>query len=269
MVTGRSGRKPIGLSVERPGGITIKSPAELEAMKRAGRVVARAQESVARAARPGVTTAELDRIAEQVIRKAGAVPSFKGYLGFPASICASVNEEIVHGIPGPRQVKEGDILSVDVGAIVDGLHADSAFTVAVGDVSEVAADLIDATRESLLRGIEQVRVGARVGDISAAVQAYAEGRGYSLVRQYVGHGIGHAMHEDPQVPNVGEAGRGPLLREGMALAIEPMLNVGTWKTRVLDDEWTVVTADGELSAHFEDTVLVTADGPVVTTAARL
>ena len=266
MVTGRSARKPVGLTAERAGGITIKSPAEFDAMRRAGRVVARAQENVARAALPGATTAELDRIAERTIRDAGAVPSFLGYLGFPASICASVNEEIVHGIPGTRQLREGDILSVDVGAIVDGLHADSAFTVAVGQVAEGAADLIDATRESLLRGIEQVRVGARVGDISAAVQAYAEGRGYSLVRQYVGHGIGHVMHEDPQVPNYGEAGRGPLLREGMALAIEPMLNVGTWKTRVLDDEWTVVTADGELSAHFEDTVLVTADGPVVTTA---
>ena len=238
-------------------------------MKRAGRVVARAQENVARAMRPGVTTAELDRIAEQTIRKAGAVPSFLGYMGFPASICASVNEEIVHGIPGPRRLEEGDIVSVDVGAIVDGLHADSAFTAAVGEVAEAAADLMDATRKSLLRGIEQVRVGARVGDISAAVQAYAEGRGYSLVRQYVGHGIGYAMHEDPQVPNYGEAGRGPLLREGMAVAIEPMLNVGTWKTRVLDDGWTVATADGELSAHFEDTVLVTADGPVVTTATDL
>ena len=237
-------------------------------MKRAGSIVALAKDRVARAARPGVTTAELDRIAEQAIREAGAVPSFLGYLGFPASICASINEEIVHGIPGPRQVREGDILSVDVGAIVDGLHADSAFTVAVGEVAEGAADLIDATRESLLRGIEQVRVGARVGDVSAAVQAYAEGRGYSLVRQYVGHGIGYSMHEDPQVPNYGEAGRGPLLREGMALAIEPMLNGGTWKTRVLDDEWTVVTADGQLSAHFEDTVLVTTDGPVVTTAAE-
>ncbi len=269
MVTGRSARKPAGLAAERPGGITLKSPDELEAMKRAGRVVARAKERVARAVRPGVTTAELDRIAEQAIREAGAVPSFKGYLGFPASICASVNEEIVHGIPGPRRVKEGDILSVDVGAIVDGLHADSAFTVAVGEVSGVAADLIDATRQSLLRGIDQVRVGARVGDISATVQACAEGRSYTLVRQYVGHGIGYEMHEDPQVPNYGEAGRGPLLREGMALAIEPMLNVGTYKTRVLDDEWTVVTADGELSAHFEDTVLVTADGPVVTTSAEL
>ncbi len=235
-------------------------------MVRAGRVVALAKRRVAEAVRPGVSTAELDRVAEEAIRGEGAVPSFKGYLGFPASICASINEEIVHGIPGPRRLAEGDILSVDVGAIVDGLHGDSAFTVAVGAASERAADLIDATRESLRCGIEMVRPGARIGDISAAVQGHAEGRGYSLVREYVGHGIGYAMHEDPQVPNYGRPGRGPLLREGMALAIEPMLNAGTWRTRVLADGWTVATGDGELSAHFEDTVLVTADGPLVTTS---
>lgn len=235
-------------------------------MVRAGRVVALAKRRVAEAVRPGVSTAELDGVAEAAIRGEGAIPSFKGYMGFPASICASVNEEIVHGIPGPRRLAAGDIFSVDVGAIVDGMHADSAFTVAVGDVSAQALDLMDATRGALRCGIERVRPGARVGDISAAVQAHAEGRGYSLVREYVGHGIGYSMHEDPQVPNYGEAGRGAMLREGMALAIEPMLNVGTWRTRVLADGWTVATADGKLSAHFEDTVLVTADGPVVTTA---
>ena len=235
-------------------------------MVRAGQVVALAKSSVAALVRPGVTTAELDAVAEETIRSEGAIPSFKGYHGFPASICASINEEIVHGIPGPRRLADGDILSVDVGAIVEGLHGDSAFTIAVGTASEHALDLMDATRESLRRGIETVRVGARVGDISAAVQSCAEGRGYSLVREYVGHGIGYAMHEDPQVPNVGQAGRGPVLRVGMALAIEPMLNAGTWRTRVLDDRWTVVTQDGKLSAHFEDTVLVTADGPVVTTS---
>lgn len=256
----------MGLASERPAGITIKSPAELELMKEAGRIVARAKGLVASAIRPGVTTGELDAIAEEAIRAEAGIPSFKGYLGYPASICTSVNEEIVHGIPGARVVKDGDILSVDVGAIFDGLHADSAFTVAVGKASEEAAGLIEATRVSLLKGIQQVRVGARVGDVSAAVQAYAEGAGYSLVRQYVGHGIGYAMHEDPQVPNFGEAGRGPLLKAGMAIAIEPMLNVGTWKTEVLEDDWTVVTADGRLSAHFEDTVLVTEEGPVVTTA---
>ncbi len=247
-------------------GITIKSEAELRLMKEAGQVVSEVKALIAAAIRPGVTTGNLDSIAENAIRTAWAVPSFKGYLGFPASICTSVNEEIVHGIPGSRTLNEGDILSVDVGAIVGGLHADSAFTVGVGEVTREAADLIEATRESLLRGIEQVKVGARVGDVSAAVQACAEGKGYALVRQYVGHGIGYALHEDPSVPNFGVTGRGPLLKAGMAIAIEPMLNLGTWKTEVMDDEWTVVTADGRLSAHFEDTVLVTEEGPVVTTA---
>jgi methionyl aminopeptidase len=258
--------RPIALANKRPNGITIKSPAEFELMKAAGKVVAEVKALLTAAIRPGVTTENLDAIAETAIRAAGATPSFKGYLGYPASICTSINEEIVHGIPAARVLNEGDLLSVDVGAIVDGLHADSAFSVGVGEVSQETSDLIDATREALLRGIEQVKVGARIGDISAAVQAYAEGRGYTLVRQYVGHGIGYAMHEDPSVPNFGPAGRGPLLKEGMAIAIEPMLNIGTWKTEVLNDEWTVVTADGRRSAHFEDTVLVTQDGPVVTTA---
>jgi methionyl aminopeptidase len=247
-------------------GITIKSEAELRLMKEAGQVVSEVKAVVAAAIGPGVTTGNLDAIAEDAIRAAGATPSFKGYLGFPASICTSINEEIVHGIPGSRVLTEGDVLSVDVGAVVGGLHADSAFTIGVGEITREAADLIDATRESLLRGIEKVKVGARVGDISAAIQAYAESKGYALVRKYVGHGIGYAMHEDPSVPNFGEAGRGPLLREGMAIAIEPMLNLGTYKTDVLEDEWTVVTADGRLSAHFEDTVLITEQGPVVTTA---
>jgi methionyl aminopeptidase len=258
--------RSIALASERPVGITIKSEAELRLMKQAGQVVSQVKALVAAAIRPGVTTENLDAIAENAIRAAGATPSFKGYLGFPASICTSINEEIVHGIPGERVLREGDLLSVDVGAIVGGLHADSAFSIGVGEISREASDLIDATRESLLCGIEQVKIGARVGDVSAAIQAYAEGKGYTLVRQYVGHGIGYAMHEDPSVPNFGEPGRGPLLRAGMAIAIEPMLNLGTFKTDVLQDEWTVVTADGRLSAHFEDTVLVTEDGPVVTTA---
>jgi methionyl aminopeptidase len=258
--------RPIALANERPNGITIKSPDELDLMREAGRVVAEVKALIAAAIRPGVTTENLDAIAENAIRAAGATPSFKGYLGYPASICTSINEEIVHGIPSARVLNDGDLLSVDVGAIVDGLHADSAFSVGVGGVTRETADLMDATREALLRGIEQVKIGARIGDISAAVQAYAEGKGYTLVRQYVGHGIGYAMHEDPSVPNFGVAGRGPLLKEGMAIAIEPMLNLGTWKTEVLDDEWTVVTADGRRSAHFEDTVLVTENGPVVTTA---
>jgi methionyl aminopeptidase len=235
-------------------------------MRQAGEVVASAKAKVSRAIRPGITTRELDRIAETEIRRLGAVPSFKGYLGFPASICTSINSEIVHGIPGQRLLSQGDIVSIDVGAIVDGLHGDSAFTVGVGDIREEAHRLIDTTRESLRIGIEQTGAGARIGDISAAIQSYAEERGYSVVRQYVGHGIGRAMHEEPQVPNYGASGRGPLLREGMAIAIEPMLNVGGSGTRVLDDGWTVVTADGSLSAHFEDTIAVTEFGTEVFTS---
>ena len=234
-------------------------------MRRAGNVVASAKAKVAEAIRPGVTTRELDRIAELEIRRLGATPSFKGYLGFPASICTSLNDEIVHGIPGDRVLSEGDLVSIDVGAIVDGLHGDSAFTAAVGDIREEAQRLIDATSDSLRIGIEQTRAGARIGDISAAIQAYAEGQGYSVVRQYVGHGIGWAMHEEPQVPNYGTSGRGPLLREGMAIAIEPMLNAGGSGTRLLNDAWTVVTADGSLSAHFEDTIAITESGTEVFT----
>ncbi len=240
-------------------------------MREAGRIVARVKEKIAEATAPGVTTAELDRVAEREIRRNGAVPSFKGYkagghIPFPASICASLNEEIVHGIPSGRVLEEGDVLSVDVGAIYRGFHGDSAFTVGVGEIDEEAEQLIEATRESLRMGIEQARAGARVGDISAAVQRYAEPLGYGVVRQYVGHGIGRAMHESPEVPNYGEPGKGPLLREGMALAIEPMLNLGTWETVQGDDGWTVVTADGSLSAHFEDTIAITKDGPEVLTA---
>ena len=255
----------------QPRGITIKSAKELALMSQAGRVVAHTKARLMEAVVPGVTTGELDRIAEEEIRRLAATPSFKGYVGagttpFPCAICVSLNEEIVHGIPGDRVLKEGDIVSVDVGAIVDGFHGDSAFTVAVGEVSEEARRLIDATREALRRGIAEARVGARVGDISAAVQSYAEGMGYSVVRQYVGHGIGRAMHEEPQVPNYGAPGRGPVLRKGMAIAIEPMLNVGTWEAVQLDDGWTVVTADGSLSAHFEETVAITEDGAKVLTS---
>jgi methionyl aminopeptidase len=238
----------------------------MQLMRQAGKVVAHTKAVVARAIRPGVTTAELDHIAEEEIRRLGATPSFKGYHGFPATICASINDEIVHGIPGDRVVHEGDLFSVDIGAIVGGFHADSAFTVGVGKTPPEALALVDATREALRRGIQQARVGARIGDISAAVQQYAESKGYQVVRQYVGHGIGRALHEDPQVPNYGVRGRGPVLREGMAIAIEPMLNIGTWETKRLDDGWTVVTADGELSAHFEDTVGFTERGTEVFTA---
>ena len=229
-------------------------------MRQAGTVVAQTKARMMEALQPGISTQELDSIAAQEILRLGAKPSFKGYLGFPATICVSINEQIVHGIPSDRVIQAGDVVSLDVGAIVGGFHGDSAFTVGVGEVSEEAQRLIEATKESLRLGIAEARAGARVGDISAAVQGYAEASGYGVVRQYVGHGIGRAMHEDPQVPNYGVPGRGPLLREGMALAIEPMLNIGGWEALQLDDGWTVVTADGNLSAHFEDTIAITGDG---------
>ena len=221
---------------------------------------------LAEAVQPGIATGELDRIAEQEITRFGAKPSFKGYMGYPASVCVSLNEEVVHGIPSERVMREGDIVSLDVGAMLNGFHGDSAFTVGAGKISEEAQRLIDATRESLRQGIAQARVGARVGDISATVQSYADGVGYMVVRQYVGHGIGRDLHEDPQVPNFGEHARGPLLRKGMTLAIEPMLNAGGWETVQLDDGWTVVTADGSLSAHFEETIAITESGAEVLTA---
>ena len=254
----------------RTGGINIKSRREIELMRQAGKVVAEAKLHVMEAVKPGITTGELDSIAEGVIRKMGAVPSFKGYaaggpIPFTGSICASINEEIVHGIPGNRKLNDGDIFSVDVGAIVKGFHGDSAFTVGVGDISDEARCLIDATRESLKRGIAEATAGSRIGDIGHAVQTYAEEQGYSVVRKYVGHGIGRALHEDPQVPNYGRPGRGQLLRKGMTIAIEPMLNIGTHETVQLDDGWTVVTADSELSAHFEDTIAITENGVEVLT----
>ncbi len=234
-------------------------------MRRAGEVVRFVKGVIRDTIEPGVTTRDLDRVAEREIRKLGAVPSFKGLYGFPATICASLNEEIVHGIPSKRIVRRGDLVSIDVGAKVDGFHADSAFTVAVGVVSRRKQALIDDTAESLRRGIASAKAGGRVGDVSAAVQEYAEARGYGVVRQYVGHGIGRALHEDPPVPNHGEPGEGPLLREGMTIAIEPMLNLGACETKVLGDDWTVVTADGKLSAHFEDTIAITHNGAEVLT----
>ena len=249
----------------RPSGVTIKSAAELECMRRAGEVVRTVKKKIREEIRPGVTTAELDRLAEREIRALGAVPSFKGLYGFPATICTSLNDEVVHGIPSNRGISDGDIVSIDVGAVVGGFHADSAFTVAAGKIGRSKQALIEDTAESLQRGIAQVRAGARVGDVSAAVQRYAEARGYGVVRQYVGHGIGRALHEDPPVPNHGSPGKGALLREGMTIAIEPMLNLGTWETEVLEDDWTVVTADGAMSAHFEDTVAITDRGAEVLT----
>ena len=245
--------------------VTLKTPDQTAKMREAGRIVASMLAACRAAVRPGVTTAELDRIAAMVLARADATSSFLGYYGYPATICTSVNDEIVHGIPGKRKLKEGDIVGIDAGAIVDGWHADAAITVPVGTVSAEAARLIAVTEEALRRGIAAARVGSRLGDIGAAVQGYVEGQGFSVVRNYVGHGIGRAMHEDPQVPNFGTADRGLVIKEGLAIAIEPMVNVGGIATRVLDDHWTVVTADGSLSAHFEHTLACTAEGPRVLT----
>lgn len=246
--------------------ITIKSPKEFAKMAVAGRVVALVHEEVRHAAVPGVSTLELDRIAEKVIRGNGCVPSFLGYHGFPGSICASPNDVIVHGIPGDYRLREGDILSIDAGAIADGYHGDAAFTMAVGEVADDARRLIDVTEEGMWAGIGVVAHGARVGDIGAAVEAVGRRLGYGVVREYVGHGIGRQMHEEPQVPNYGVAGKGMKLRTGMAICIEPMFNIGGAETTVDDDRWTVRTADGSLSAHWEHTVCLTPDGVVVTTA---
>ena len=235
-------------------------------MREAGRVVAATIQMLVSSLEPGMKTKKLDAIASREIRRLGAAPAFKGYRGFPATICVSLNQEIVHGIPGERVIREGDIVSIDVGAVVDGFYADAAVTAPMGKVSPEGERLIETTRQSLEMGIRQAVVGNRVGDISVAVQRLAEGRGYGVVREYVGHGIGRALHEEPSIPNFGEPGKGPLLRPGMVIAIEPMLNVGGWRTRVLEDEWTVVTADGTLSAHFEHTIAITEEGPQVLTS---
>jgi len=246
--------------------IVIKSQRELEAMQRGGQIVATVLEAIRERLRPGQTTAEIDEIAEQTVTSLGARASFKGLYGFPASICISVNEEIVHGIPSSdRVLDEGDIVSLDFGALYEGFHADSAVTLPVGKVSEEARRLLLCTAKGLERGIAQVRAGRRLGDISWAIQAYGESKGYGIVRQYVGHGVGRNLHEEPQVPNFGTPGRGVALRAGMTLAIEPMYNVGTEKTEVLDDKWTVVTEDRKLSAHFEHTIAITEGEPLVLT----
>jgi methionyl aminopeptidase len=252
--------------------ITIKSPREIETMAAAGRIVAGTLALVARHVRPGVSTEELDRVAEDFIRShPGARPSFKGLYDFPATLCTSINQEVVHGIPSPRRVlKAGDLLSVDVGVWLDGLHADSAATFPVGTVSAAAERLLVVTREALVAGVAEALAGNHVGDIGHAVQGVAEGAGYSVVRELVGHGIGSAFHEDPQVPNYGKPRRGPRLVPGMTIAIEPMVNAGGAEIRTLDDKWTVVTEDGSLSAHFEHTVAVEESGApprILTTAA--
>ncbi|ALU13370.1 MULTISPECIES: type I methionyl aminopeptidase [Eubacterium] len=237
--------------------ITIKSQNEVEAMRRAGRIVAECHELIQSKIKPGMTTLDLDRIAEKFIREQGAYPTFLGYQGFPNSICASVNDEVVHGIPGNRKLKEGDIIAVDLGATLDGYVGDAARTHAVGKISEEAQRLIDVTRESFFKGIEYAREGYRLSDISHAIQEVVEANGFSVVRDYVGHGIGREMHEDPPIPNYGKPGHGPRLRQGMCLAIEPMVDVGTYNVKLLANDWTVVTADGSLSAHYENTIYIT------------
>jgi methionyl aminopeptidase len=245
--------------------IIRKSAREIEQMAEAGAVVARTLELLGEHIRPGVTTAELDRIADEFIRSHDGVPTFKGYRGYPASICTSPNDMVVHGIPGAYALDEGDILSVDVGVTLGGFVADSAYTFPVGEISDEAEHLLQICQAALAAGIDQARVGNHVGDISAAVQRTTEDGGFSVVRSLVGHGVGRAMHEEPQIPNVGEPGRGPALMEGMTLAIEPMINAGAPDIYVADDRWSISTSDAALSAHFEHTVAVTAEGPRILT----
>ncbi len=247
--------------------ITLKSPAEIALMRQAGRILVAALEDVKKAIAPGVTTKTLDEVAARSIKSRGGYPAFLGYQGFPANICTSVNDEVVHGIPDERVLQEGDIVSVDLGVVYQGYYADAAWTFPVGAVSAEAERLMSVTQQSLWRGIAQARAGNHLSDISHAIQEYVEQNGFSVVREYVGHGIGTRMHEEPQVPNFGPPGRGIVLREGMCLAIEPMVNVGTWEVKQLANGWTVVTKDHRLSAHFEHTIAVTAAGPVVLTSA--
>lgn len=241
--------------------IILKTPAEIEIMAEASRVVAEVLEIVRKEVRSGVSTDDLDRLAEKEIRARGATPAFKGYRNYPKTLCASVNEQVVHGIPSGRKLKDGDIIGLDLGAIVGGFYGDSAVTVAVGRVSEKITALVQVTEESLYLGIEQAVVGNRLTDISHAVQRHIESAGYSVVTEFVGHGIGRQLHEEPQVPNYGKPGQGPRLQSGMVLAIEPMVNMGGSAVRVLEDRWTAVTADGSLSAHFEHTIAIQPSGP--------
>ena len=246
--------------------ILLKSPRELALMRRAGQVLAEVTERLTAWVEPGLSTQEIDEEVEDFIRARGAAPAFKGYRGFPATICVSINDEVVHGIPSPRRrVKEGDIVGLDLGCIVEGYYADCALTLAVGEVAPRVRELLDVTRDSLARAIAACWPGRRLSDVSHAVQQHVEAHGFAVVRQFVGHGIGRDLHEDPQVPNFGEPGRGPQLKPGMVLAIEPMVTMGSWEVRVLEDRWTAVTVDGSLAAHFEHTVAVTEDGPEILT----
>lgn len=228
-------------------------------MREAGRIVAIVHEQLKKEIRPGITTGELDKIAAEIFEAQGAKASFKGYRGFPASICTSINEQVVHGIPGDRALKEGDLVAIDAGSIYNGFQGDAAITVAVGKIANRAKKLIEVTKGALQAGIDAARSGVNLGDVSAAIQEYVESFNFSVVREYVGHGIGRNMHEDPQIPNFGVRGQGPVLKKGMTLALEPMVNMKGWRTRVLEDKWTVVTADGSLSAHFEHTIAITDD----------
>jgi methionyl aminopeptidase len=249
--------------------IVCKSPAELEKMRTANQLVARILDELAAMVAPGISTADLDREAEARVRAAGAEPAFKGYRGYPATLCASVNDQVVHGIPNARPLASGDIISLDMGVKLNGYYGDSAVTVPVGAVSEDVQALLRVTDEALEHGIAQVRIGGRISDIGHAIQAHVEANGFSVVREFVGHGIGASLHEEPQIANYGEPGRGPRMAEGMTLAIEPMVNMGRPGVRVLADGWTAVTKDGSLSAHFEHTVAVTKAGPEILTARRV
>jgi methionyl aminopeptidase len=247
--------------------IVCKSPAEIEKMRRSGRIVREVLNAVSAIVAPGITTMDLERVAEKKIQESGAKPAFKGYYDYPCVLCTSINSEVVHGIPSEkRTLKAGDIVSIDCGVVLDGYYGDAALTVSVGsEVDPKVSKLLSVTRDALYRGIEKARVGNSIGDVGAAVQQHVEANGFSVVREFVGHGIGTRLHEEPQIPNYGDPGRGPRLREGMVLAIEPMVNAGKAGVRVLEDKWTAVTEDGSYSAHFEHCVAVTKDGPVILT----
>ncbi|MBP7072797.1 MAG: type I methionyl aminopeptidase [Clostridia bacterium] len=245
--------------------ISIKSPREIELMRIAGRIVAETHELLRKAIRPGITTLELDEIAEEYIRKRGAIPAFKDYNGFPASICSSINEQVVHGIPGPTVLKDGDIIGIDIGAVYDGYYGDAARTYGIGRIDKETERLLKVTEESFFKGIEYALPGNRLSDISHSIQKHVESNGFSVVRDFVGHGIGRNMHEDPQIPNYGLPHKGPRLAAGMALAIEPMVNQGKYAVKVREDGWTVVTADGKPSAHYENTIVITNGKPEILT----
>jgi len=243
----------------------IKSPQEVAIMRQAGKIVAKTLKRLAEEIKPGIKTSHLDSVAASELKKYGAKASFKGYRGFPSNICVSVNDEIVHGIPGERELNAGDIVSLDFGAIVNGFHGDGAITVGVGKISPKAQELVVITEAALMVGIKEARNGVHLGDVSAAIQNYVETRGFSVVREYSGHGVGRDLHEDPLVPNFGPSGEGPVLQKGMTLAIEPMVTTGDWRTRVAGNKWTVLTVDGSLAAHFEHTIAISEDEPEILT----